>query len=389
MAEQSRYTPLNVTAGAGLLNNQGLDVPDNVTAAVTSYNNLGVVDKLMDTIAGAAGYGLSSSIINTLRTLSASSCPALSASVPTAYANTASQVQAAFIIPAWVSGGFANLVTDTAERYLGDGDLSRFATVFGLVAGYRNQTNTFIYTAANGTVYLPTFTNMNDLITAGVSSFTLAIPALAQDLVELGQSIDLAQLNNFGTPTGLLQLISEQASIVTGTLPSITQALRDQGLSIEEIVTLATPAQSDLVLTVGEFNSLQKRAYPALTQIQGADLAEVLTILGYTGSAIDATDPAISLANLLDPKYLFATSWPSLTVGGVLIYNEDGSVNDRVVDYLRVIGQGPASKATGCDELGKIVPPDQAAAAVAVATGLEQIKGITGTTLPDLARALA
>ena len=389
MAEQSRYTPLNVTAGAGLLNNQGLDVPDNVTAAVTSYNNLGVVDKLMDTIAGAAGYGLSSSIINTLRTLSANSCPALSASVPTAYANTASQVQAAFIIPAWVSGGFANLVTDTAERYLGDGDLSRFATVFGLVAGYRNQTNTFIYTAANGTVYLPTFTNMNDLITAGVSSFTLAIPALAQDLVQLGQSIDLAQLNDFGTPTGLLQLISEQASIVTGTLPSITQALRDQGLSIEEIVTLATPAQSDLVLTVGEFNSLQKRAYPALTQIQGADLAEVLTILGYTGSAIDATDPAISLANLLDPKYLFATSWPSLTVGGVLIYNEDGSVNDRVVDYLRVIGQGPASKATGCDELGKIVPPDQAAAAVAVATGLEQIKGITGTTLPDLARALA
>lgn len=389
MAEQSRYTPLNVTAGAGLLNNQGLDVPDNVTAAVTSYNNLGVVDKLMDTIAGAAGYGLSSSIINTLRTLSANSCPALSASVPTAYANTASQVQAAFIIPAWVSGGFANLVTDTAERYLGDGDLSRFATVFGLVAGYRNQTNTFIYTAANGTVYLPTFTNMNDLITAGVSSFTLAIPALAQDLVELGQSIDLAQLNDFGTPTGLLQLISEQASIVTGTLPSITQALRDQGLSTEEIAALATPAQSDLVLTVGEFNSLQKRAYPALTQIQGADLAEVLTILGYTGSAIDATDPAISLANLLDPKYLFATSWPSLTVGGVLIYNEDGSVNDRVVDYLRVIGQGPASKATGCDELGKIVPPDQAAAAVAVATGLEQIKGITGTTLPDLARALA
>jgi hypothetical protein len=388
MAEQTRYTPLNVIAGSGLINNDGISMPTNITTAVSSYNAQGVVDKLMDTIAGAASYGLSSSIILTLRTLSASTCPALSASVPTAFANTTSAVQSAPIIPQYVSGGFANLVTDTAQRYLGDGDVSQFATVFSTVAGYRNQTNTFIYTAANGTVYLPTFTDMNDLITGGVTSFCLAIPALAEDLVSLGNTIDLANLDEFGTPSGLLQIISQQADIVIGTLPSITTALREQGLTNDEIVALSTPDQSDLTLTVGEFNSLQKRAYPAFTEIRGDDLTEVLDILGYTGTVIDAANPAISMATLLDPKSLFALSWPSLTVGETLIYDQDGSVSSEVIRYLSVIGAGPASKASGCDELGKIVPPAQAAASVAVATGLQQIKGIAETTLPDLARAL-
>jgi hypothetical protein len=388
MSEQSRYTPLNVTAGAGLLNNSGIRVPTNITAAVNSYNALDIVDKLTDTIAGAASYGLSSSIITTLRTLSANTCPALSASVPTAYANTTSTVQSAPIIPQWVSGGFANLVENTAERYLGDGDLSKFATVFGLVAGYRSQTNTFIYTAVNGTVYLPTFTSMNDLITGGVSSFSLAIPALAEDLLSLGSTIDLANLAQFGTPTGLLQTISEQAGIVIGTLPSITEALREQGLTTDEIVALSTPAQSDLTFTVGEFNSLQKRAYPAFQNITGDNLAEVLTILGYTGSAIDPTDANTSMAALLDPKVLFALSWPSLTLNNILIYGFDGSVNQEIIQYLENIGEGPGATATGCDELAKIVPPSQAAASVAVAAGLQQIKGISQTTLPILAGAL-
>jgi hypothetical protein len=47
-----------------------------------------------------------------------------------------------------------------------------------------------------------------------------------------------------------------------------------------------------------------------------------------------------------------------------------------------------ATTATGCDELGKIIPPAQAVASKALQFQLQQISGIAGLTLPALAAIL-
>ena len=47
-----------------------------------------------------------------------------------------------------------------------------------------------------------------------------------------------------------------------------------------------------------------------------------------------------------------------------------------------------ATTPTGCDELGKIVPPQQAVASKAVQYQLQQINGITNVSLPELAAIL-
>ena len=125
------YTPLQLIAGAGLLQNQGIAVPTALTNAVTSYNSLSLISNLMSTIAAAPSYGLSASVVTTLKSLGAGTCPALGASVPTASANTNP------LLPTSEPGGFGNLVANNAAMYLGDGEVDKFCQVFQIVSGYR------------------------------------------------------------------------------------------------------------------------------------------------------------------------------------------------------------------------------------------------------------
>jgi hypothetical protein len=192
------------------------------------------------TAAAAETYGLNVTTRYLLQTLAANSCPALSASVPTAYANATTSVSAAPVIPPAPAGGFGNLIVTTGNRYLGNGDLSKFAQVFSAVTGFQSQSTDTVYSAVNATTYMgPTFTNMNNLITGDITAVTLAIPAFAQDVAELGQAFSLEAIAGFGTPAALLQQLSKVAEIVRGTIPPVEKALLAQGLTPDEIVASA------------------------------------------------------------------------------------------------------------------------------------------------------
>jgi len=377
------YTPLQLIAGAGVLANVGIAKPASLTSAVASYSSLTFVQNLTGTISLANTWGVSNSIVTTLQTLSANSCPALSASIPTAYANTVVGVQTAPIIPVAVTGGFGNLIIDTADRYLGDGNLSQFAGVFSAAAGYQQQTTELIYSAINATTYLgPTFTNMNNLITCDMTGINLALPALSDDFAHLGNAYGLDNLDIVFTPTGLLQQLSKQAGITQGTIPSVETALLAAGLTLEEIDQLATPPGA-VTLSITQFDVLQKKAYQGMQQVTGEGLQNVLDILGVTTPGFDSTNPAVNMSQLLDPVRIFPISYPSMltpTVNGpVLIYGADATVNPAIIT------QNP----TGCDQLAKIIPPDQAVATRAVVESLAQVKGIENITLPELAEAVA
>ena len=388
------YTPLQLIAGAGLLNNQGIAVPATLTNAVSSYNSISFVENLNDAIAAAPGFGISANIVTTLKTLASNACPALGSSVPGSYAGNN------VLIPVSEPGGFGNLVANNAAMYLGDGSVDKFCQIFQIAAGYRQSANDLICSAVNATTYLgPTFTTMNDLITGQLTAANLALKCFGADIAKSGNLLNLGKLADFGTPASVLQQISEQAGITSGTLSCIATKLAEYGLTQSDIILLATPEASERTPTENEFNTLQKRAYAAMVAIDGDCLTYALDIL-------DAVIPDIAnLGDLLDLKKIFPTSWPSMTVistapntvidpntlpspgsTSILIFEPDGAVNPAIQAALN--DSTAIVLPAGCDELAKIIPPDQAVANKAFQSSLQQVTGISTITAPQLAAAL-
>lgn len=387
-------SPLNLEAGAGLLQNTGFGLGANISAPIAAYEATSVVSRLLSiqSLAADPSANISPANITALQSLGNSTCPALGDSVPVAYANTAYPIaptSGAKLIPAASASLFSGIVRSIAQGYLGSGDTGRFAQIYFASQGYIDLVNPFITSAANANTddYLGvTFSGMDNLITGDLTQVTLALPALGVDLAALGQAIDLAQLENFGTPAALLQQVSALGKIANGTTPAIRDALTAVGLSRQEISDLVNYNVQSLFnpngLTLPEFNALQKKAYPALCTITGTDLSDVLEILDVT------TANLTKMCELLDPIKIFPTSWPALTVptpsGSKLIFDTSGSVNSNVIPVVTNEAIAPV----GCDELGKIIPPGNAVGLKAIQIALQQIKGVSNLTLPQLAAML-
>jgi hypothetical protein len=367
-------TPLQLTGGAGLLQNTGIAVNSEFLNKINQYESISFIADLLTTLSLSSAAGLSSATIASLRTLGSVACPALGDSIPNGFASVEP-------IPAASNAGFVSIFPAIGEEYLGDGDIGKFAQAFAAAQGYVGLVNQFIISAANANEYLgPTFTNLDDMITADLSKVSLALPALGEDLVELGFLIDLSNILHLGEPAALLQQLSARGNMGNTTLPCVQAALNMSGLTDAEIADLISNNRESLFnpngLTTNQFDRLQQRAYQGMNMVSGDCLAEVLAIL-------DVTTPDIEdMADLLDPAKILPNSYDSLKFGNQLIYGPDGSVNSGISEELN------ATTATGCDELGKIIPPAQAVANKALQYQLQQVSGITSVTLPQLAAIL-
>jgi hypothetical protein len=308
-------SPLQLNASAGLLQNQGLIVNDELTAALSTYENTEVILPVRSTITTAAsGNILSGTNLTAVKNLGNSSCPALADSIPAAYPSLTSSN---------ADPGLSGLVRATAAKDIGNGDISKFVQAVGIAQGYASQTNLFINSSVNSQTYMAsTFTTMNDMITGGITQVNLATQAFASDLANLGQLIDLSDLTNLGSPLALVQRIQA----VGGNVPVLTVYFVAAGVPQEIVVNFNNPS-------ISVSDSVQKLMYGAMTQIQGADLQQVLTVLGITTVGIE------SVADLLNPVRLFPNSYQSLTVATNLgvraIYiNDQGTVNNNLREEL-------------------------------------------------------
>ena len=383
MAE-STATPLQLTAGVGFYSGNAITANTALSNNIASYNSTAPIANLLFTITEAVSnvsLGISAGTLANLKTLGANVsgnyCPALGDSVP-------SNVS-------WPVGntGYANSIGTAASTYLGSGDFGKFAQAFGAAQGYISLTNAVINSAVNvnSTDYLgPTFSNQNNLITADIAKVNLAFPAFGADLADTGDLIAFDNLSQFGTPAGLLQQLARQGRMLNGSTPCVTAALRAQGLTDQNISDLVNNNVQSLFnpqgLTANQFDRLQKKCYPALVNVTGSCLQDVLAIL-------DCTLPNIeTMADLLNPVKLFPTSYSSLTLptpsGPVLIYDITGAVNSVITPILNSGAVTP----TGCDDLAKIIPPANAAANRALQIAFQQVKGIAGVTAPQLAAIL-
>ena len=311
----SVLTPLQLNAGAGLLQNQGLGPNAELITVVTDYNNTVLIAPLLDTISVAeAGNILSPSTIVTLETLGSIDCPALSDSVPDNYPSLPTSND---------PPGFTGLLADTANTYMGNGDLSKFVQALSIADGYADQTNTFVNSAVNSQTYLGnTFTTTNAMITGDITSVNLATTAFAQDLANLGSLIDLANLDNLGAPLALVQRIVT----TIGNVPVLSVYFIDQGVPEDVVINLNNP-------TISVIDSVQKLMYQAMLRITGEDLSQILRVVGVTTTGIN------TMADLLNPVKLFPLSFQSLTAptaqGPRAIYvSSTGAVNSSLAEEL-------------------------------------------------------
>lgn len=365
-------TPLQLTAGAALISNTGISLGKDLNLALNEYNQTAVIAAWQAAVNYAVSWA-SPSTIDQLLAIGDSVCAALGNSIP-AGAPTPRPIAGP------VNTGFSGLVRNTGNLYLGNGDVGIFAQAYFGVSAYCSLINIYINSAANAQNYLgPTFSNMNSLVTNNISSMSTDLNSFGVDLGNQGQLTDLTNLNNYGTPAALLRQIAKVARIQSGTLSVIEAPMLIVGLTKDNIRTLIVGNRDEDPIT---FDRYQNLAYTAMTRVTGTDLQQVLSIL-------DVTTPNIeTLADLLNQQKIFPNSWRSLTTttsnGVVPVYLNNGSVGPGLSQSVATYLPTPS----GCDELGKIIPPDMAVANKAVQVAFQQITGISNSTLPAFAQTV-
>jgi hypothetical protein len=359
-------TPLQLIAGFGLLQNQGILVSPELTDSINTYLATPLLTAYTDALnAGAPIYNLSANTV-----------PAFTNSVPTAYSSLLQIVTATYTsdtgttlivnsttgivanmfisgigftsgqtvvsvdnsttltisaIPdttpsgtlTFTSGTMTSIILAQATADFGSGDIGKFIQALNLVQAYGQNTNLFVNSAVNSQTYLGnTFTSTNNMITGDVTTINLATTAFGQDLARLGALIDLNNLGDLGSPLALIQRIVQ----LTGNIPVLGLLLLAEGVSEDIVLNLTNP-------TLSVADSIQRLMYQAMTRVTGDALSQILKVLKITTQGIE------TMADLLNPVRLFPNSYQSLTVvtanGPRAVYvNASGSVNTNLEQEL-------------------------------------------------------
>jgi hypothetical protein len=390
----SVLSPLQLTAAASLLNNTGFKgFPTALKTAIDTFNATTVINNFILAVNFYKTQSFAtSSTLTSLLSIGSTVCPALGNSIPASPVGTYTYLNDEYLINylGTVDGstidpsGFSNLIEQTCAAYLGNGDYGRFSQGFLAVQSYIATTNDYINSSVNANQYLgPTFTNMNDLVTASIAGINTDFVNFGTDLAKQGNLWDPKKLDLYGTPAGLIQQISKLAGVRNRSVPGLNGALVSVGLNDIDIANIVNDNRVGLLnpngLTQNDFDRVQRLAYQALTMVSGDELAQILTIL-------DVTTPNISsLDELLDPTKIYPLSYSTMQTptpnGAVNIFNSTGAVKSEIAPIVN--SYLPTS--TGCDELGKVIPPADAVANKAIQVSLQQINNIGNTTLPELA----
>jgi hypothetical protein len=295
-----------MTAGAGLLQNQGLSMSPAFVTAIANYDNSAVIAPLRTAMTA------SGNAYPTLFTIGANTCAALGDSVPAPYTLATSAT------------GWVDSFTPIANLYMGNGDLSKFAQAESICQGYAETVNPFVNSAVNSQTYLAgTFTNTNNMVTGDITSVTTATSAWGQDLSNIGNLINLADLDEMGTPLALVKQLAAQGAV----LPQVAVAFDAEGVPLDVIANLNSP-------TLSATDAVQKLMYTAMTKITGATLDQVKSILKVKTANIG------TMADLLNPYKIFPNSFQSLTVtnkNGVsqnIYLDNQGTVNTNIAQGL-------------------------------------------------------
>lgn len=371
---QGPYSSVMLIATDGLLQNQGLAISGNLTVAINSYTSTTAINKYLSILStafanvGTANDQITTATFSSLQTLGSSTLPAITDAVPAAYANS---------LPIGNSvAGFSGVVAAQGNLILGNGDLGKFAQVYGQCQGYIAQNNPIINSVKNSAVLDTTFTSMNSITTGGISDINRTLPEFGEDLSKLGTAWSLNKLDFFGFPWVLLYQMSQAGGI----MPALTERLTTAGVTVDDLSAIQRGSEVAA--------SVDLSIYQVMTGITGDLLEQVKVLLSVT------TANLTTMADLLNPIKSLPNSYLQLTnltptgtdvspTATVLsnVYVSAATVNSNL---LAVYGTTPAYVS-----LSKIIPPDQALASQAISNSLQQVKNIFQLALPAFAAAVS
>jgi hypothetical protein len=364
---------VNLIAGAGILGNVG-GVPISANSAVINSIDTYFAIPAVTQFANVKFTGASVLTANTaaaeLYNLAANVFPALTDAVPVSYISNIGNTPV---------GGFTEVTLNEINNILGNGDIGIFEQVFASADAFRFSSNQLIDSAvnANNASADATFISQDATMTGGMSQISQAFLAFGLDLLALGQSIDLNNLPNIGSPEALLRQIYTSSNGV----PELTTALTQAGIDQFLLSNLGSINMTD---------EQQKIAFEVMTKITRQPLVQILRLLRVTTTGI------VNLADLLNPVKAFPRSFNTLTAptanGLRAVYiNSSGAVNTNLETELPtnvlVPLQGYSITRNTYSQLKKIIPPDWALANKALQAGLQQVKSIFNADLTALSAA--
>ena len=363
---------VNLNAGAGILGNiGGYPIGANTTAInnISTFNSLSV-ESQFSVVKNSGNLVLASGTMSSLNNLANDIFAPVTNSVPSSYIGTLGSTPL---------DGLTGLLSIEISNIMGGGDIGQFDQVLSIASGYVAVTNLLINSSnnANDAASNATYSSQDNTLTGSLSQVTQAFAAFGEDLISLGNAIDLDQLPNIGSPQALLRQIYTSTHGST----ELTTALAQAGIG------------QDILNNLGEINMTdeqQKIAFDVMSNIKGYALSQVLRLLQVTNNKFN------NLAELLNPVKAFPRSFVTLTaptadgLRGIYI-DANGTINSNVETQLpaSVLAplQGYQTVKNTYSQLKKIIPSDWALANEALEAGLQQVKAVFNTTLQKLGAA--
>lgn len=285
-------------------------------------------------------------------------------------------------------------------------DYKEFCSSFLTAKSWVDYNNQAVHAASNSQNFmLGTYSNMNDMVSADIAGVSLSTKDFGTDLVNLGKIINLRKIDSFGLPSVLLATLGANSAVTS----ELTLALIGSGLSTTEIAQLISGSISFVT------PEQEKKIYGAFLIITGENLTDILAPLQCNTSGL------VTLADLLNVKMIFPTSYSTLTVPmynstmGLptnsktyyLIYNDTGINNalttPEMNDYVGIqipSGAPPIYDSSKSPEnyvsletgfgsyLKGIIPTDQAIAAGAFSFTMRQVRNIENVEFKKFAKAV-
>ena len=319
-------TSMLMTAGASLLSGSGsgllksLGLGDSISSITSSFPGFDTITEAISAAGGAGGANLI--------TMGGLTFPGVGNAVPSSFL---SDLGSTF--------SMTGLIDATADAIMGV-DLGVFTQHYNTAEGLVNGSNQFITALTDFASEQFAEYTQDSLMTGALAEVNKALPSFATDMLNVGNIIDLGDLNNLGNPLSLVKNLSQQA----GGLAVLNKSLLNAGIDPNSLNTLinstdvgaltgsslgdalgtgglvefAGTRNAQDLLSGGSTNyatlgsapaetGLMSAVYNAMANVKGDDLATVQSILGSNVTGLT------TMQDMLDPTKIMPNSFPSLT----------------------------------------------------------------------------
>ena len=214
-----------------------------------------------------------------------------------------------------------NSVTQSTPQY------NEFCASFMNANGFITYSNQTINSMnASKTFLQGVYSNMDDLISADISGVTLSCYHFGTDCINLGKIINLADIETFGLPSNLLRNLGKNNAVTQ----DLSLALIASGLSSTDVALITNGTAQNVSA------KQEQQIYGAFLIITGENLLHVLAPMQCNTLGFN------TLADVLNPIYLFPNSYASLTVP---VYNAEQGLPTNSKTYYLIYDNGGLNNA--------------------------------------------